>query len=113
MKILAVGDLVGESGVKKLKEILPNIRKEKQIDFVVVNAENAASGMGITISIFNELKRLNVNSITMGNHTWGKKDIFTFIDDEIMNRPANYSRGVVGKGYHIYKCKNKGIENGI
>lgn len=109
MKILAVGDLVGENGVKKLKEVLPNIRREKQIDFVIVNAENAASGMGITTSIFHELKRLDIDCITMGNHTWGKKDIFTFIDDEKIIRPANYSRGVVGKGYYIYSCKGKRI----
>ncbi len=109
MKILAVGDIVGESGVRKLREVLPKIREEMQIDFVIVNAENSAGGMGITLNIFNDLKKLNVNSITMGNHTWGKKDIFTFIDDDIINRPANYSRGVVGKGYHIYKCKDKNI----
>lgn len=109
MKILAVGDLVGESGVKKLREVLPSLRQEKQIDFVIVNAENAAGGMGITTPIFNELKRLDVDAITMGNHTWGKKDIFSFIDDEKINRPANYSRGVVGKGYHIYNCKGKNI----
>ncbi len=109
MRILAVGDLVGESGVKKLKEKLPEIREKQNIDFVIVNAENSAGGMGITVSIFQELKRLNVDAITMGNHTWGKKDIFTFIDDEKMNRPANYSRGVVGKGYHIYSCKGKKI----
>lgn len=109
MKILAIGDLVGEIGVKKLKEILPNIREEKNIDFIVVNAENSAGGMGITTPIFNELKRLNIDCITMGNHTWGKKDIFSFIDDEKLIRPANYSRGVVGKGYNIYKCKGKNI----
>lgn len=109
MKILAVGDLVGESGVKRLKEVLPNFRKENNIDFVIVNAENSAGGMGITTKIFNDLKALNVNVITMGNHTWGKKDIFTFIDDEKLIRPANYSRGVVGKGYNIYECKNKKI----
>ena len=57
MKILAVGDLVGESGVKKLKEILPNFRKENNIDFVIVNAENSAGGMGITTKIFNDLKK--------------------------------------------------------
>ena len=45
----------------------------------------------------------------MGNHTWGKKDIFTFIDDDLINRPANYSRGVVGKGYHIYSQNGKNI----
>lgn len=109
MRILAVGDLVGESGVKKLREILPNFRKENNIDFVIVNAENSAGGMGITTQIFNNLKALNIDAITMGNHTWGKKDIFTFIDDPKLLRPANYSRGVVGKGYNIYECKNKKI----
>ena len=109
MRILARGDIVGESGVRKVKEILPKIKEEEKIDFVIVNAENSAGGMGITTAIFNELKKLNVNAITMGNHTWGKKDIFSFIDDEMMNRPANYSRGVVGKGYHIYKCNGKNI----
>lgn len=109
MRVLAVGDLVGESGVKKLREVLPNFRKENNIDFVIVNAENSAGGMGITTQIFNNLKALNIDCITMGNHTWGKKDIFTFIDDPKLLRPANYSRGVVGKGYNIYECKNKKI----
>ena len=109
MRVLAVGDLVGESGVRKLKEVLPKLRQEAKIDFVIVNAENSAGGMGITTAIFNDLKRLNVNAINMGNHTWGKKDIFTFIDDDLINRPANYSRGVVGKGYHIYNQNGKNI----
>ena len=109
MRVLAVGDLVGESGVRKLKEILPKLRQEAKIDFVIVNAENSAGGMGITTAIFNDLKRLNINAITMGNHTWGKKDIFTFIDDDLINRPANYSRGVVGIGYHIYSQNGKNI----
>ena len=78
MRILAIGDLVGEGGVKKLKELLPKIREEEKIDFVIVNAENSAGGMGITTKIFNELKELKIDVITMGNHTWGKKDIFTF-----------------------------------
>ena len=81
LKILAIGDLVGESGVRKLKELLPKIREEEKIDFVIVNAENSADGMGITNKIFNELKALKIDAITMGNHTWGKKDIFGFIDD--------------------------------
>ena len=109
MKVLVVGDLVGESGVQKLKEELPKLRNEKNIDFVVVNAENAAGGMGITNAIYKELKMLNINAITMGNHTWGKKDIFSFIDDDKINRPANYTRGVQGKGYHIYTCDDKKI----
>lgn len=109
MKILAVGDLVGECGLNILKQTLPKIRKEKNIDFVIVNAENVASGMGITSKDFNELLKLKVDVITMGNHTWAKKDIFTFIDNPKLLRPANYSKGVVGKGTNIYECKNKKI----
>ena len=109
MKILAVGDLVGEGGVKKLKELLPKIREEEKIDFVIVNAENSAGGMGITTKIFNELKAINIDVMTMGNHTWGKKDIFTFIDDLKLIRPANYAKNVPGKGYGIYTCKGKKI----
>lgn len=109
LKILAIGDLVGESGVRKLKELLPKIREEEKIDFVIVNAENSADGMGITNKIFNELKALKIDAITMGNHTWGKKDIFGFIDDKILIRPANYVSKVPGKGYGIYECKGKKI----
>ena len=55
MKILAVGDIVGECGVKKLKEELPKIIEEEKIDFTIVNGENAASGMGITEKLFKEI----------------------------------------------------------
>jgi len=109
LKIFVVGDLVGENGVKKLKELLPTIIKEEKIDFVIVNAENAAGGMGITTPIFQDLMKLKIDAITMGNHTWGKKDIFSFIDHPKLLRPANYSRGVVGKGVGIYPCKDKKI----
>lgn len=109
MKILCIGDIVGENGVKKFKEELPKIKKEENIDFVIVNAENSAGGMGITTKIFNDLLDLEVDVITMGNHTWGKKDIFSFIDHPKLLRPANYSKGVVGHGYGIYNCKDKKI----
>lgn len=109
MKILTIGDIVGENGVKKFKEELPKIRAEYNIDFVIVNAENSAGGMGITTKIFNDLINLKVDTITMGNHTWGKKDIFSFIDHPKLIRPANYSKGVVGHGYGIYNCKDKKI----
>ena len=109
MRILAVGDLVGEIGLIKLKEKLPKLIDENKIDFVIVNAENVAGGMGITIKDFNTLDKMKVNTITMGNHTWGKKDIFTFIDNPKLIRPANYSKGIPGKGYSIYECKDKKI----
>lgn len=109
VKILTVGDIVGENGVKKVKQILPKLKEEKQIDFVIINGENAASGMGITQKLFGDLIQAGADVITMGNHTWGKKDIFSFIDDKRLIRPANYSKGVVGNGYQIYTCKGKKI----
>lgn len=109
MKILAIGDLIGNSGIKELKKQLETIKQEEQIDFVIVNGENAAEGMGITQQNFHDILALNVDVITMGNHTWGKKDIFKFIDHPKLIRPANYPKGVVGKGYNIYTCQNKKI----
>ncbi len=109
MKILAVGDIVGESGVRKLKEELPRIKKEKNIDFVITNGENSAGGMGLTERNFKDIMEAGTNVVTMGNHTWGKKDIFKFIDDPNLLRPANYPKGVVGKGLGIYECKGKKI----
>ena len=109
MRILAVGDLVGECGLNRLKQTLPRIKEEKMIDFVIVNAENVSGGMGITIKDFNELLKLGIDVITMGNHTWAKKDIFECIDNPKLLRPANYSKGIVGKGMNIYECKGKKI----
>ena len=65
--------------------------------------------MGITERNFNDILAEKVDVVTMGNHTWGKKEIFKFIDHPKLIRPANYPKGVVGKGYNIYKCKNKKI----
>lgn len=65
--------------------------------------------MGITEKNFKDILDVNVDVITMGNHTWGKKDIFKFIDHPKLIRPANYPKGVVGKGYNIYACKDKKI----
>ena len=109
MNILILGDIVGEVSVKKVKEILPNLIKANDIDFVIVNGENSAGGMGITAKIYKDLILSGVNVITMGNHTWGKKDIFNIIDNKNLLRPANYPEGVVGNGYGIYDCLNKKI----
>ena len=109
MKVLAVGDIVGESGLNKLKELLPTIIEKENIDFTIVNAENTSGGMGLTDKDFNALQKMKIDVITMGNHTWGKKDIFAFIDNPKILRPANYSKGVPGKGYNIYDCKGKKI----
>lgn len=109
MNILILGDIVGENSVKRVKEILPNLIKENNIDFVIANGENSAGGMGITAKIYKDLILSGINVITMGNHTWGKKDIFNIIDNKNLLRPANYPEGVVGNGYGIFDCLNKKI----
>ena len=109
MKILTVGDLVGKTGVYMLKNSLPKLMKEKDIDFVIVNGENAADGMGLVEKQYRDILSVGTDIVTMGNHTWAKKDIFNFIEDEHIIRPANYPEGNPGKGYRIIQCKDKRI----
>lgn len=103
MKFLAIGDIVSRGGLEKLNNTLPNLIEAEHIDFTIVNAENLSDGMGLNTKDYKDLRKLNIDILTMGNHTWGKKDIFSFIDDSDSNiiRPANYSRGLPGKGYRI------------
>lgn len=109
MYILTIGDIVGKNGLVKLKECLPNLVQQKQIDFIIVNGENSAEGMGITEKIYRDILKLNVDVVTMGNHTWGKKDIFSFIDEKTIVRPANYPANNPGNGYTILEKKGKKI----
>lgn len=109
MRILAIGDLIGNAGIKEMKNQIGKIKEEEKIDFVIVNGENSAEGMGITEKNFKDILEQNIDVITMGNHTWAKKDIFKFIDHPKLIRPANYPENVVGKGYGIYECKGKKV----
>ena len=108
MNILAIGDIVGEIGVKKIVKELPKLKEKYNIDFCIINGENSAGGMGITKKIFDSLINAGADVITMGNHTWGKKDIFSFIDKRIV-RPANYTKGLPGNDYSIVNKNNKRI----
>lgn len=109
MKILMVGDIIGSVGLNKLKEELPRIKMENQIDFIIANGENIADGMGITEKDFKELKKIGVNVVTLGNHTWAKKDVFRIIDEESVIRPANYVKNIPGHGYGIFNWNDKKI----
>lgn len=107
MNVLIIGDVVGKIGVDMVKKYLPKLRQQYNIDFTVVNGENSADGMGITKSIFHDLRDSGADVITMGNHTWGKKEIFSFIDEQIrLIRPSNYAEGLPGNGNVIVECKN-------
>lgn len=110
MNILIIGDVVGKIGVDMVKKSLPALRQRYNIDFAVVNGENSAEGMGITKSIFHDLRDAGADVITMGNHTWGKKDIFSFIDDQPrLIRPSNYAPGLPGNGSVLVECHNHKI----
>ena len=92
MNILAIGDIVGNNGVEAYKRNISKIKNEYNIDLTIVNGENSSQGRGITRDIFNTLISYGADCITMGNHTWGRKDIFEFIDEEPkLIRPANYA----------------------
>jgi len=99
MKILFIGDIVGNPGRKALIEGLPDLVSKLKIEFVIANAENAAGGFGITQSIGEELFSLGIHVLTSGNHIWDKKEAVTYIVKENrLLRPANYPPDVPGFG---------------
>ena len=108
MNIFFLGDIVGKSGTSAVIKNLENIIKEKKIEFVVVNGENAAEqGVGITEKICNELFDIGVDVITTGNHVWDQKETINHIEREIkLLRPENLPFNSPGKGFGIYKAKN-------
>ncbi|WP_010093297.1 TIGR00282 family metallophosphoesterase [Ornithinibacillus scapharcae] len=99
MKILFIGDVFGSPGRDMVQEYLPKLKDKYKPNAIIINGENAASGKGITEKIYKQFMGLGANVITMGNHTWDKKDIFEFIDDaKNLIRPANFPVGTPGKG---------------
>ncbi len=112
MRILMIGDIVGRSGRKAVKETLTTIRQELKLDMIIANGENAASGNGITSEIARELLNYGIDVLTMGNHVWDRKEAIPYIGKEPrILRPANYPPGTPGKGSGIY-CVN-GIDVGV
>jgi len=104
MRILFLGDVVGASGCKKIVINLSDQIKKKKIDFVIVNAENAADeGVGLTKEICEDFFKSGVNVITTGNHVWDQKGIMNFIEKENkLLRPKNLFEPAPGKGFEIY-----------
>jgi 2',3'-cyclic-nucleotide 2'-phosphodiesterase len=100
MRILVLGDVVGEPGRRLVEAFVPQLRRELDLDFVVVNGENAAHGHGITDHIVREWLDLGVDVITTGNHAFDVKDIVpTFQNEPRLIRPANYPPGTPGQGF--------------
>ena len=109
MRILAIGDVIGAPGRTYLKDNLQNIKNEFNIDFIIANGENSSGGLGMNPKAFSELTGAGVNAITLGNHTWRKKDILKVIDDTRVIRPINYLDGTAGRGFRFSNVNEKRI----
>src|SRR5918998_5536317 len=97
--ILFVGDVVASPGRRAFRELLPAVREEHAVDFVVVNGENAAGGIGITPKTADDLFDAGADAITLGNHTYRHRDVYEYLDDHPrIVRPANFLRSQPGRG---------------
>jgi len=106
LNILCIGDIVGRPGRRILAEQLASFIKKRDIDCVIADAENAAGGSGLTPQIYDKLLRYGINVVTLGDHTYRKKDIIETLEvaDNII-RPANLSQYAAGRGFAIYKSQ--------
>lgn len=107
MKVLFIGDIMGEPGRRAIARQLPKVVAEHGVDLVIGNGENAAGGFGITNDLAHELFGLGLSVITTGNHAWDKKETVEFIKHEPrLLRPANYPEGTPGRGSFVAETKN-------
>ena len=110
--ILFVGDVVGATGRRLLLALLPELVERHAVDFVVVNGENAANGVGITSKIADALFDAGVDVITLGNHTYRQRDIYGYLDaHERILRPANFLRSQPGHGWCV--VERDGVRLGV
>ncbi len=109
MKVLFIGDIIGEPGRKFVKELLPELLRAHVPDLVIANGENAAGGFGITPAIADELFSLGIHVLTSGNHVWDKKDIEPYLPkQDRLIRPANYPAGSPGFGSVVVPTDSAG-----
>ncbi len=114
MKILFIGDVIGHPGRRAFSDLLPAIRSEHAPDFVILNAENAAGGFGLTPEIAQELFAAGADVLTSGNHIWDKKQILDYLDLEPrLLRPANYPAGVPGRGWGVFTAGTTEMKIGV
>jgi len=103
MRILFLGDIVGRPGRDALVKHLPGLRKQLKLDFVIVNAENAAGGFGVTRALADDLFAAGADVLTGGNHSWDQKEALAFIEGEPrLLRPHNFPKGTPGRGAAVY-----------
>lgn len=105
MRLLFLGDLVGRTGRTAVIEALPGLRRDLKLDFVVVNAENSASGYGMTKSIAADLFAAGADVLTLGDHAFDQKEMLGFIEGEPrILRPLNFARQAPGRGSGVFEA---------
>lgn len=103
LRVLAVGDVVSDVGLDCLRRHLRTLKKTYEVQFTVVNGENAA-GLGLLPHHAEEILDAGADVITLGNHTWSKRKISDYLDDSpTILRPANFARGLPGRGFGVYE----------
>jgi metallophosphoesterase (TIGR00282 family) len=103
VNILFCGDVVGRPGREAVKKHVPALRRQFALDLVVVNAENAAAGRGLTERLCGEFYDAEVDVLTTGNHVWDQREIIPYIDrDPRVLRPANFPKGTPGAGWRVH-----------
>lgn len=104
VNVLFIGDVVGEPGRRALRQMLPCLRQRWQVDFVVVNAENAAGGAGLTPNTATELLSAGADVLTTGDHVWDYKELMPYLEGESrVLRPLNYPAGAPGRGAAVFE----------
>jgi len=110
LRILFLGDVVGKSGRALFQKYIDRIRREFEIDGVVVNGENSSHGRGITSRTMKFFKHNDVDVVTSGNHVWKNKEIYLYLEqNKDLLRPANYPSGCPGTGVTTFSCKGKEV----
>jgi 2',3'-cyclic-nucleotide 2'-phosphodiesterase len=107
INILFIGDIVGKPGRKAVRELLPVLTRQYEIDLVVANGENASGGIGISIKEADELLSSGIDILTSGNHIWKKKEILVYIQQNPdLIRPANYPPETPGQGMVVKETRS-------
>jgi 2',3'-cyclic-nucleotide 2'-phosphodiesterase len=107
MRLLFLGDMVGKSGREAVAQHLPGMIAQWDLDFVIVNGENAAGGFGITEAILDETLAAGADVVTTGNHVWDQREALIFAErNQRFLRPMNYPPGTPGRGSNIYEARN-------
>jgi len=110
MKILFIGDIVGEPGRRAVRTLVPKLRELHALDVVIANGENSAGGSGITVATAREIFDSGVDAITSGDHLWDQKEVVELLANESrFVRPLNYPEGTAGQGSTLLRLDDQRV----